>query len=292
MINKKNITTEESITPISTKSFKNYLKEVHSYTPLSVEDELTLFNRIKAGDEGARDTVIKHNLRFVISVAKQYYTHSVTLEDLINEGNVGLIIATKKFDPTLGFKFITYAVYWIRNCILKFINGIENIVRIPNHVLYQIGKIKGEFLKLEQKLKQRPTAQQLKHFVGINYKMVDINYFYEYSFKFNKQLEDNIGDDSSGLKVIDVLENDIFPNTDIHTSTSDSNIRLKSILSILKNKNQIYIITKSFGLDGKEPLPIGTIGRKMGLSKERVRQIKEKSLTLLRTNIKDVHIYS
>ena len=292
MINKKNNITEERITTITTKSFKNYLNEVYNYKPLSVEEEIELCTRIENGDESARETLIKHNLRFVVTVAKQYYTHSLTLEDLINEGNIGLIIATENFDTSRGFKFITYAVYWIRNTILKFINNVENIVRVPNHKLYQISKIKEEFNKLEQKLNKKPSPQELKTFVGNDHRMSDINYFYEYTFNSNKQLEDTLSDDINGMCVIDTLENNVFPNTDVHINNSDSNIRLKSMLSILKNNNQIHIITKSFGLDGKEAQPIEIISRELGLSKERVRQIKEKSLILLRNNLKDVHIYS
>lgn len=283
---------KDNYTKVSTQSFKKYLVEVYAYKPLEVLEEVRLCDLMIGGDELAREKLIKHNLRFVISIAKQYYTKTTSLEDLINEGNVGLIIATHKFDSHRGFKFITYAVWWIRNRILKFINAMDGLVRIPNHKLYNINKINEAYSRLEQKLEAPPTFMDLKEKLNGEFSTTDINDFFNHIFSSDKRLDDELGYDTSGTTtVLDTIVNDVHPNSDVLTNISDSQLRLNSILSILKNDNQLAILTKMYGLDGSEPMPLEVISRDMGISKERVRQIKEKSLLILRDKLDLKSIY-
>ena len=287
-------TSEERYTPRKTKAFGRYLNEIFSYKPLTPDEEYDLTLRMAAGDEEARQKLIKHNLRFVISIAKQYYSQSATLEDLVNEGNYGLIIATQKFDPSRGFKFITYAVWWIRNVIIKYLNGEDTLVRIPNHKLHIIGKIKEDYNRLEQLLEKQPTANDMLHEFGNEYQESDIEEFFKQTQGQNVNLDKNVDgyEDTSAFSRMDLLVNDVFPSTDNLTHTNDSNVRLKMIMSVLKNDKQCAVITRSFGLDGREPGNIEVISREMGLSKERVRQIKEKSLELLKDKLELKYIYN
>jgi RNA polymerase primary sigma factor len=285
-------TSEERYTTVATKAFKNYLQEVSMYTPLTPDEEFELSLRMVDGDEAAREKLIKHNLRFVISVAKQYYSSNATLEDLVNEGNYGLIIASKKYDPSRGFKFITYAVYWIRNTILRFINTSDNLVRIPNHKLYIINKIKEKYVLLEQQIEGKPSFDELKVHIGDTFTEEDIHDFFNHTFGGNTALDTPLSDNTNSKTGMEMVENDILPNSDVYTNMDDSQIRLKAMLGIITNKKHVSVITKIYGLDGGEPLPIEVVSREMGLSKERVRQIKEKSLLILRNKLKNKYIYS
>lgn len=284
-------TSGERYTTVKTKAFKKYLNEIYSYKPLTPDEENELCLKMGAGDEQAREKLIKHNLRFVISVAKQYYSNNATIEDLVNEGNYGLIIATEKYDPSRGFKFITYAVWWIRNVILKYLNNTDSLVRVPNHKLYVINKIKDDYTKLEQLIEKKPNLEDLKFEFGNEYSTKDIEDFFNYHHGDDVHIDTQLGD-SNSISIVDTMQNTSFPDTDTHTDMDDSKIRMKKIMGLLKNDNQYAILTKIYGLDGSEPQPIESVSREMGLSKERVRQIKEKSLILLRNKLEVNYIYT
>jgi RNA polymerase primary sigma factor len=286
---RKITTTEERLT-LGTKAFRQYLSEIHNYRTLSPDEEYELCVKMVEGDEGARDLVIKHNLRFVVSIAKKYYGNNVSLEDLVNEGNHGLITATKHFDPSRGFKFISYAVWWIRRDILFFLNNKDNIIRVPHHKITLMSKIKEDFMRLEQKLEKQPSPADMKSFYGDVYEDDDVGMFYNLYLGKVKQLDKEITNDGTTTTSIDIMENNIFPNADDALMEGDTPHRMARILQYL-NKKQSNVISKHFGLNGQEPVSLDNIGIEMGISKERVRQIKEKSLSILRNKLKLNYIY-
>jgi RNA polymerase primary sigma factor len=289
---KRRLTTnQERITHINTKAFSKYLNEIAAYKPLSPEEEHDLCIRMAKGDNVAREKLIKHNLRFVVSIAKQYYSNTTTVEDLINEGNYGLIVATNKFDPSRGFKFITYAVWWIRNMIIRFINTDDSLVRLPNHKVSAMGKMRGDYERLEQLLEKRPTTEDMIQEFNDDYSIEEIKEFMGYVQNQDTSLDKTIDEDGS-VTLMDTLDNTAFPPTDVLTHEADTQIRIKSILSNLKNKKQHMVITKMWGLDGGEPQNLEMVGREMGLSTERVRQIKERTLLILRNKLKTSNIYN
>lgn len=274
-------TKTEKFTLRENKAFNCYLSEVQKYLPLSNEEEDVLTNRIIEGDERAIDTLVKHNLRFVISVAKQYYGKNVSLEDLVNEGNMGLIMAARKFDPTRGFRFISYAVWWIRKSILLYLNYHSEVVRIPTHKTYALSKIKRAFYDLEQSLNRIPTESEVHVELNGEYDIQDVSLYFT-TIKKNEKLDDYISDAEGSVTRLDVLENDVYAATDYKLVNEDSSLGIKNVLTLLENNNQRVVIMRTFGLDGREPEPLETIGTDIGLGKERVRQIRDKSLRILK----------
>jgi RNA polymerase primary sigma factor len=289
---KRRLTTnQERYTNIKTKAFSKYLNDIAIYKPLDPTEEHDLCLRMVQGDTVAREKIIKHNLRFVISIAKQYYSNTTTVEDLINEGNYGLIIATNKFDPSRGFKFITYAVWWIRNMIIRYLNTDDSLVKLPNHKVHNMGKMRGDYERLEQLLEKKPTAEDMYQEFSSDYSMDDIKEFMAHSLGRDTSLDKSM-DDEGGATLMDMMENTAFPSTDVLTQESDTRTRIKYILSNLKNEKQSTVITKMWGLDGEEPLNLEMVSREMGISTERVRQIKEKTLLILRNKLKTNNIYN
>jgi RNA polymerase primary sigma factor len=281
---KKLTLSEETITQ-SSRTFSLYLKEVNMYQPLSPDEEYELSVKMVNGDSRAKDRIVKHNLRFVISVAKCYYTKTATLEDLVNEGNHGLVLACDNYDPSRGFRFISYAVWWIRRSIMMFLTNQDAIVRLPHHKIQVVNKIKASNAKLAQKLRKEPSLVDLLEHLKDDYLEEDIFLFYNQELiRLDKETE-------SGSSLIDNWFDPSTPSTDSNLHNNDSETRVKFVLSYLNNQEKTVLI-QLFGLNGLHPESMDSISRDMGLSKERVRQIKEKALKILRTKKEVKHIYT
>ena len=271
----------KSITSRDSQSLDKYLQEIGREQLLTVEEEVELSQRIRKGDRQALDTLVKSNLRFVVSVAKQYQNQGLTLPDLINEGNVGLIKAAEKFDETRGFKFISYAVWWIRQTILQALAEQSRIVRLPLNQVSAVNKISKAITKFEQEFERKPSPEELAELVN------------EVPEKINDSLRASgrhvsmdapfiEGEDNSPL---DVMENTDAPAAD-HTLISESlQLEISRALDIL-NERERDIIEMSFGISQPE-MTLEEIGDRFGLTRERVRQIREKAIRKLRVANKE-----
>lgn len=266
----------KSITSRDSQSLDKYLQEIGREQLLSVEDEVELSQRIRKGDRRALDTLVRSNLRFVVSVAKQYQNQGLSLPDLINEGNVGLIKAAEKFDETRGFKFISYAVWWIRQTILQALAEQSRIVRLPLNQVSAVNKISKAITKFEQTYERRPSPEELAEIVN------------EVPEKINDSLRASgrhvsvdapfvEGEDNSPL---DVMENTDAPAADSTLISESLQMEISRALEIL-NERERDIIEMSFGISQAE-MTLEEIGDRFGLTRERVRQIREKAIRKLR----------
>ncbi len=268
----------KSITSRESASLEKYLQEIGREELLSVEEEVELAQRIKKGDRKALEKLTKANLRFVVSVAKQYQNQGLSLPDLINEGNLGLLKAAEKFDETRGFKFISYAVWWIRQSILQAIAEQSRIVRLPLNQVGTVSKINKMLNKFEQENERMPSIVEIADDVDIpQNKIEDAMSISAKHVSIDAPLAD--GDSSSML--------DFIPDTD--TPMTDNELLMESLRSEIKmtldslNERERNIIESSFGINQPE-LSLDEIGMKYDLTRERVRQIKEKTIRKLREN--------
>ncbi len=249
-------------------------------TPITTEEEVRLAKLIRQGDEKALKALVSGNLRFVVSVAKQYQFGTTSLADLINYGNEGLIKAALKFDETRGFKFISYAVWWVRQSIMQGLSDEGKLVRLPLNKVQQIGKIKKSIAILEQQLEREPTDQEVMEATNLS---PDIFGFLKQGMLEPSSLDMKLDEDES-VSLYDILQNDNAP-TDQHLYRESMINDLNRVLNTLPEKNQL-ILRDYFGFtptgEAKEPLTLEEIGLKLSLTRERVRQIKEKTLIQLR----------
>jgi RNA polymerase primary sigma factor len=262
----------EVITNRSSEAFKRYLQEV-AQIPLLVEDEETeLAIKIKNGDKQALDKLIRSNLRFVISVAKQYQDATCTIEDLVNEGNIGLCSAAEKFDHTKGFKFISYAVHWIRRYIIDYKNSDSKLVRIPLNKLNDLHKLNKIIGEIEHELGRNADPSDLYDALGDEYSEKDINNL----LLLNKQSHVSSMDktDEDGCSLYDVIPDDyVLPADHYMINEHDKHI-VQVILNKLKPQYKMVII-HFYGLDGNPPMDLNGIAEKLDVSRERVRVIKD-----------------
>ena len=274
-----------SITNRDIKSLDKYLQDICSEELLTPEQEVQLAQRIKQGDQAALERLTKANLRFVVSVAKQYQNQGLSLSDLINEGNVGLIKAAKRFDETRGFKFISYAVWWIRQSILQAIAENSRIVRLPSNQLGALNKLKKEISKLEQQLERPPSEEELaemldipedkiKAIMGISGRHVSI--------------DAPLASDED-VNFVDVLPNEDTPPTDDKLMQESLSQEIERCLSTLTEIER-EVIRMYFGIGQPHPLSLDEIAMKFNLTRERVRQIKEKGIKRLKTSSKSKHL--
>src|SRR5574344_767853 len=266
----------KSITNRESASLDKYLQEIGHEDLISVDEEVELAQRIRKGDTKALEKLTKANLRFVVSVAKQYQNQGLSLPDLINEGNLGLIKAANKFDETRGFKFISYAVWWIRQSILQAIAEQSRIVRLPLNQVGSVNKINRALSKFEQINERRPSPEEISETVDIpEDKIADAMKVSGRHISVDAPFVD--GEDNS---LLDVLVNDDSPMADkslvIESLRSEINSALKSL-----NDRERNIIEAFFGINQPE-MTLEEIGDKYGLTRERVRQIKEKAIRRLR----------
>jgi RNA polymerase primary sigma factor len=271
----------KSITNRESESLEKYLQEIGKEELISTEEEVELAQRIRKGDHKALERLTKANLRFVVSVAKQYQNQGLSLPDLINEGNMGLIKAAEKFDETRGFKFISYAVWWIRQSILQAIAEQSRIVRLPLNQVGAVNRINREANRFEQEHERRPSAEELSEKVDLpEDKIDDALHVNGHHVSVDAPFVD--GEDNS---LLDVLVNDDAPQADRQLVLESLRAEIRNALQMLTDRER-KVITAFFGIDQPE-MTLEEIGSKYGLTRERVRQIKEKAIRRLRGNTKN-----
>lgn len=271
----------KSITNRESASLDKYLQEIGHEELLTTDQEVELAQRIRKGDKRALERLTKANLRFVVSVAKQYQNQGLSLPDLINEGNVGLIKAAEKFDETRGFKFISYAVWWIRQSILQAIAEQSRLVRLPLNQVGSVNKIARELNKFEQEHERKPSVDEIAERVDLpEDKIADAMKANSRHVSMDAPIAD--GEDSS---MIDFLAGD-SSNTDKELAIESLKAEVSRILKLLTDKEQ-KVLRAFFGIDGSPEMTLDEIGEKYNLTRERVRQIKEKALRRLRHNTKN-----
>ncbi len=267
----KQITNRES------QSLDKYLQEIGKVDLLTPDEEVELAKRIKEGDQIALEKLTKANLRFVVSVAKQYQNQGLSLGDLINEGNLGLIKAAQRFDETRGFKFISYAVWWIRQSILQALAEQSRIVRLPLNRVGSLNKISKTFSELEQKFEREPSPEELADVLEVTTaEVVDTMKISGRHVSMDAPFVQ--GEENS---LLDVLENDAEEKPDQGLMTDSLRREVQRALSTLTQRES-DVIALYFGLNGEHAMTLEEIGEKFNLTRERVRQIKEKAIRRLR----------
>ncbi|UKK47050.1 RNA polymerase sigma factor RpoD/SigA [Prevotella sp. E9-3] len=274
-----------SITNRESEALDKYLQEISREELVSVEEEVELAQRIRKGDRKALERLTRANLRFVVSVAKQYQNQGLSLPDLINEGNVGLIKAAEKFDETRGFKFISYAVWWIRQSILQALAEQSRIVRLPLNQVGAVGKINRILNKFEQENERRPSVDEISEHIDLPKEKIDeamsVN-------GHSVSVDAPFTNDENSL--LDVMVNDDSPMADKQLVRESLRTEINTALKVL-NERERNIIEAYFGINQPE-LTLEEIGAKFDLTRERVRQIKEKAIRRLRDNRKNASLKS
>ncbi len=269
----------KSITNRESESLEKYLQEIGKVDLITPEEEVKLAVRIKQGDQQALDKLTKANLRFVVSVAKQYQNQGLTLPDLINEGNLGLIKAAQRFDETRGFKFISYGVWWIRQSIMQALAEQSRIVRLPLNKVGLTNRISRAFSYLEQEYERTPTAEELAFFLDIDTEEVSATM----NVAARHVSMDSPLSDGEESTLIDVMINSNADSADKQIMFRDSlKQEIQRSLSVLTER-QKEVICFFYGIGVDQPLSLEDIGARFCLTRERVRQIKDKALTKLRT---------
>ena len=269
----------QSITNRASAALDKYLVEIGREELISTDDEVELAQRIHNGDEKALERLVCANLRFVVSVAKQYQNQGLSLNDLINEGNMGLIKAARKFDETRGFKFISYAVWWIRQSILQAISEQSRIVRMPlNQVCFQ-SKLSKVLTNFEQKYERKASIEELAEEIGVDeLKIAEALGSNGKKISVDAPLQN---DDSSAM--IDTMQDENQAPTDIQMERESLDADLMTALGFLGEREQ-KVLTMLFGLFGNPEMTAEEVANKLNLTRERVRQIKERALRRLREN--------
>ncbi len=261
------------VTNRDTPSLDKYLQEIGKVDLISPEEEVILARKIKKGDKEALGKMVKANLRFVVSVAKQYQNQGMSLPDLINEGNLGLIKAAQRFDETRGFKFISYGVWWIRQSILQALAEQARIVRLPVNKIGSINKINRVFAKLEQEFEREPSSQEIADVLQIAPEEVkEVLKSNGRTLSMDAPISSEEDND-----MYDVLYNDENPSPDKHLINESLTYEIERALSTLSPRES-KVIKLYFGINMKHPLTLEEIGEELELTRERVRQIKEKAL--------------
>jgi RNA polymerase primary sigma factor len=271
------ITTQ--ITNRETASLDKYLHEIGRVELISADEEVELARRIRQGDRLALERLTKANLRFVVSVSKQYQNQGLALPDLINEGNLGLIKAAERFDETRGFKFISYAVWWIRQSILQALAEQARIVRLPLNKIGTINKINRAFSELEQKYERQPSAEELAEFLECS--TDDVKQSMANNGRHISMDAPLIEGDESSSSMYDVLANDSLPGPERELVVESLRKDIERSLSALTSREG-DVVRLYYGLNGKHPLTLEEIGERFDLTRERVRQIKEKAIRRLK----------
>ncbi len=259
------------------QSIEKYLEEIGGFSPLKPEEEIDLARRIRRGDEEALDMLVKANLRFVISVAKEYQGQGLPLQDLISEGNLGLIKAAQRFDETRGFKFISYAVWWIRQSILQALAEQSRVVRLPLNRVGAINKIGRALESLEKTFGREPSMDEVATRMEMStFEVADVIKTSARHLSLDEPFKEEAGN-----SLLDVIESDRYSPPDNTLMKESLQVEVEKILSTLKPR-EAEIIRLYFGLEGDRPLTLEEIGEHFRLTRERVRQIKEKALRRLR----------
>jgi len=269
------ITSRESV------SLDKYLNDISKIGMLTADDEAVLARKIREGDKEALETLTKSNLRFVVSVAKQYQNQGLSLSDLINEGNVGLMKAAKRFDETRGFKFISYAVWWIRQSILQAIVEYSRIVRLPLNKVGSYNKVNEAYISLVQEYEREPSNEELAELLDVKVKDVQT------MMKSNRRhvsFDEPVGGEEGDATILDLMifKDQMDPEGDLMEESLKGEV--KEGLNILSPR-EVEVLSTYFGLNGHKSLTLEEIGDLYGLTRERVRQIKERAIRRLRKSV-------
>ena len=274
----------KQVTNRETASLDKYLQEIGRVDLITADEEVELARRIRTGDRAALERLTKANLRFVVSVSKQYQNQGLALPDLINEGNLGLIKAAERFDETRGFKFISYAVWWIRQSILQALAEQARIVRLPLNKIGNINKINRAFSELEQKFERPPSAEELAEFLDCS--TDEVKQSLAQNGRHISMDAPLVEGDESSSNMYDVLSGEGMPspenNLTIESLRSDIT---RSLLSLTPRESEV--ISMFYGLEGRPPMSLEEIGDRFDLTRERVRQIKEKAIRRLKHTSKN-----
>ena len=256
------------------KALDLYLKEIKKIEPLSPQEEVAIAQQAKTGDTEAFQKLVTHNLRFVVAMAKKFQGQGVPFEDLINEGNLGLIRAVNTFDETRGFKFISYAVWWITQRIRTAIQKTGRVVRLPSHITESMGKLYRKSLELEQEFEREPTTEEMAEISDTTVKWIE-DLVKSYSGPVS--LEDSSAEDRPLIEYL--ISNDPRPEMQLMQASLKNEI--KNLINKLKDR-EAHILTEYYGLGEDDPKTLEQIGTQLDLSSERIRQIKERALQRLR----------
>ena len=271
---------QKSITNRNSEALDKYLVEIGRAPMVSIDEEIELAQIIKKGGraaERAKNRLVEANLRFVVSVAKQYQHQGLTLTDLIDEGNIGLIKAAERFDETRGFKFISYAVWWIRQSILQAIAEQSRIVRLPLNQVGSLNKVNQESNRFEQENQRRPSVEELAQRTGIDEEKISQSMA---ASGHHVSIDAPFGEDDDN-SMVDVMASGEDSRTDKHVDHESMAMELRQVLDKVLKAREKQIVCACFGI-GETEKGLEEIGDKMGLTRERVRQIREKSITKLR----------
>jgi RNA polymerase primary sigma factor len=272
----------KQVTNRDTLSLDKYLHEIGKVELLSADKEVELAKRIKKGDREALETLIKANLRFVVSVSKQYQNQGLSLPDLINEGNLGLIKAAERFDETRGFKFISYAVWWIRQSILQALAEQARIVRLPLNKIGSINKINKAFSKLEQEFQREPTVEEIAEIMEMRTDLVEDSMN---SSSVHVSMDAPLREEEAN-NMYDVMMNEDSPDPDESLINNSLRQEIERSLATLGDR-EAEILRYYFGLKGYQQHTLEEIGDEFGLTRERVRQIKEKAIKKLKNQYRN-----
>jgi RNA polymerase primary sigma factor len=269
------------ITNRENKSLDQYFQEIGKYELLTSDEEVELAIKIRNGDIEAQNKLVRANLRFVVSVAKMFQNQGLSLGDLINEGNIGLVKAANRFDETRGFKFISYAVWWIRHGIMSAIADQSRVVRLPLNRVSNLTQLSKAYRNLEQELERKPTTEELAKILDIS--SDEVAYILQISGRHISVDAPFSNGDENKSTLIDILHNDEHPKPDTELMNDSLISEVKSILSTL-DEREAEVIKLSFGIGTGQRATLEEIGEKFNLTRERIRQIKEKALRKLRTS--------
>jgi RNA polymerase primary sigma factor len=274
----------KQVTNRETASLDKYLQEIGRVELITPDEEVELARRIRMGDKSALERLTKANLRFVVSVSKQYQNQGLALPDLINEGNVGLIKAAERFDETRGFKFISYAVWWIRQSILQALAEQARIVRLPLNKIGSINKINKAYSELEQKFERPPSAEEMAEFIGCTAE--EIKQSLSHNGRHVSMDAPLVEGDESSSSMYDVLSNDSMPGPENNLVMESLRKDIERSLTALTPRES-DVVKLFYGLEGKAPMSLDEIGDRFDLTRERVRQIKEKAIRRLKHSSKN-----
>lgn len=270
----------ERLTNRESTSFKQYLTEISDIEMFKEGEELKCAIKAMNGDKGATNELVRRNLRFVISVAKQYQTANTTLEDLVNEGNIGLIMAAEKYKGGKGFRFITYAVFWIRKMILEYLAKNGRIVRLPSNKINGLSKLNQCISKLEQQLGRTVDISEVVAF-STSMSKTEVTELEAISTVRCESLDSIVGNGDGGTSLYEMVADNTFQPTDHLVTDADTKTQVAIILKSLKPRDR-EIIVSLYGLDGSTPMSLKNVAEQVGLTREMVRQIKQKSLDTLK----------
>jgi RNA polymerase primary sigma factor len=282
----KSIRISTKFTKRENESFKQYLNDISEIKMFTPEEEAECAKRASNGDKKAIDEMVKRNLRFVVSVAKQYETQTAPLEDLVNEGNIGLIMAAQQYNVNTGFKFITYAVFWIRKYIMEYLAKNSRLVRLPSNKINNLNKYNQKIDELEQKNGRNVYLSDLVEKLESVMTEDEIKDIEKISTMHFDSLDEYIGDGESKSSLYELIADKSVEPTDHMILKNDLRSQIEKALNVLKPRDK-KIMIQLFGLDGTAPLTLKEVGEEVGLTREMIRQIREKSLVKIK---KSIHI--